>query len=205
MFTEHEIDSLMEIPEIKDASLHLKNNFIRKEVPYLHISDNDFLALIMMTPSISMAKADGKVTLFEELALNKKARKLSKGAYFLKKDPVIYAMEFLIKRIEDWEDDFYKVLNLVLNQIIELCSYKSTETATSSEISYEDFKREVFKTPYVLIQFLSFFFLDLDENILKKRKSIRKIEHQKMHSLGLKIGLNKIYLYQILYQSYTVK
>ena len=63
-----------------------------------------------------MALANGSVSLFEELALNKKARKLSKGGYFLKKDPVVYAMKFLLDKYDIWEARFFEVLRLAMGR-----------------------------------------------------------------------------------------
>lgn len=81
MFTEYEIASMIEIPDIHEATMALKKDFIRNEAPYLEISDHDFFSLVMMAPTVGIALANGSVSLFEELALNKKARKLSKGGY----------------------------------------------------------------------------------------------------------------------------
>ena len=88
MFTEYEIESIIELPEILEATQALKKDFCKNEAPYLEISDHDFFSLVMMAPTVGMALADGTVSLFEELALNKKARKLSKGGYFMKKECV---------------------------------------------------------------------------------------------------------------------
>ena len=50
----------------------------------MDLSEHDFLSLILMTPTVGIALANGSISLFEELALNKMARKMSKGGYFLK-------------------------------------------------------------------------------------------------------------------------
>ncbi len=96
MFTEYEVELMIEDPKIQEATFELKKDFIKTEAPYLEISDQDFFSLVMLSPTVGIALANGSVSLFEELALNKKARKLSKGGYFLKKDPVVYAMKYLI-------------------------------------------------------------------------------------------------------------
>ena len=96
MLTEFEIETMMEIPAILEATQKLKKDFIKTDAPYLEIGDHDFFGLIMLAPTVGVALANGSVSLFEELALNKKARKASKGGYFLKKDPTVYAMKFLL-------------------------------------------------------------------------------------------------------------
>ena len=77
MFTEYEIETMMEYPEVQSATLELKKEFLKAEAPYLEIGDEDFFSLIVMTPTIGIAMADGNISFFEEMALNKKARKLS--------------------------------------------------------------------------------------------------------------------------------
>ena len=70
MFTEYEIETMVEIPEILEAALELKKDFLKTEAPYLEINDHDFYSLIMMAPTIGIALADGTISLFEEIALN---------------------------------------------------------------------------------------------------------------------------------------
>ena len=55
--------------------MRIPGDFLKTEAPYLEISDEDFFSLVVMAPTIGIAMADGKITLFEEMALNKKARK----------------------------------------------------------------------------------------------------------------------------------
>ena len=120
MFTEYEIETMMEYPEVQSAALELKKEFLKAEAPYLEISDEDFFSLIVMTPTIGIAMADGSISLWEEMALNKKARKLSKGGYFMKKDPVVYAMKYLIKNYDNWSDRFFEVLKTTIRTSCKL-------------------------------------------------------------------------------------
>ncbi len=99
---------MVEEPAILEATKALKQEFVNKEAEFLDISDHDFLALAMMTPTVGIALANGSVSLFEELALNKKARKLSKGGYFLKRDPVVDGMKYLIKDFDIWRNKFFE-------------------------------------------------------------------------------------------------
>jgi hypothetical protein len=204
MFTEYEIDTMMEIEELQKATFELKKSFIKAEAPYLELSDHDFFSLVMMAPMVGIAKADGTISLFEELALNKKARKLSKGGYFMKKDPVVYGMKFMIKKFEDWEDQYYALLNKTMHATFDMKALETTE-AVSDTVSYEDYKREVLVTPYILIRFIASFFLENDEDIINSKRSIGKSEFQSMQRIGEKLGMDKLRVFQMFLKTYDVK
>ena len=202
MFTEHEIHTIVEIPEVHEATHALKKEFCKKEAPYLEISDHDFFSLIMMAPTVGIALADGKLTLFEELALNKKARKLSMGGYFMKKDPVVYAMKFLMKKYDEWSDKFYEVLSLAMHTSFDMTGMEVQEFDESDEVSYEDYKFAILNSPYILIRFISSFFLESDEDIIRKRRNIGKHEYIRLVQIGEKLGLQKLSVYQLFVKSF---
>lgn len=202
MFTEHEIKSIVEIKEVHAATLVLKKEFCRKEAPYIEISDHDFFALIMMAPTVGIALADGKLTLFEELALNKKARKLSLGGYFMKKDPVVYAMKFLMNKYDEWSDKFYEVLKLAMHKSFDMTSMEIQEFDESREVSYEEYKFAILNSPYILIRFISSFFLESDEDIIRKRHNIGKNEYVRLIQIGEKLGLQKLRVYQMFVKTF---
>ena len=204
MFTEYEIDTMMEIRDIQQATFELKKYFIKSEAPYLELTDHDFFSLIMMAPTIGIAKADGKVTLFEELALNKKARKLSKGGFFMKKDPVVYGMKFMIDKYEDWEDNFCEVLNKAMHMTFDMKSLETTDEPLG-EVSYEDYKRQVLKSPYILIRFIASFFLEHDEDIINKKRGLGQSEYRAMLNIGEKLGLHKLKVFQMFCKTFDVK
>lgn len=202
MFTEHEIHTIVEIPEVMEATRELKKDFCKKEAPYLDISDHDFFSLVMMAPTVGIALADGKLTLFEELALNKKARKLSLGGYFMKKDPVVYAMKFLMKKYDEWSDRFYDVLSLAMHKSFDMGGMEVQEFDESKEVPYEDYKFAILNSPYILIRFISSFFLESDEDIIRKRHNIGKNEYERLIQIGQKLGLQKLMVFQMFVKSF---
>ncbi|MFK7952510.1 MAG: hypothetical protein AB8B73_06660 [Ekhidna sp.] len=191
MFTEYEIDSMLEYPEVMEATLALKKEFLKVEAPYLEVNDEDFFSLIVMTPTIGIALADGNISFFEEMALNKKARKLSKGGYFLKKDPVIYAMKFLVKNYFEWDDKFLNVLKVAMNSACGLDKIAQKQTNHTGKVDYEAYKKEVLNSPYLLIRFIASFFLENDEDIINQDHKIGKKEYDRMLLIGKKLGLDK--------------
>ena len=203
MFTEYEIETLIENETIQKATFELKKEFIKNEAPYLEISDQDFFSLVVMAPTVGVALANGSVSLWEEMALNKKARKLSKGGYFMKKDPVVFGLKYLIKQYDNWEDEFLRIIRLTMEESFDVASlemdYDAAQTVTESE-----YRHEVLKAPYIFIRFLSSFFLDDDEDIISPRK-ISKVDFGRVQSIGEKLGLSKIPLFHYFCSTFKVK
>ncbi len=197
MFTEYEIESMIEYPEVKDATKALKKEFLKTEAPYLEIEDEDFFSLIIMTPTIGIAMADGKISLFEEMALNKKARKLSKGGYFMKKDPVVYAMKFLVKNYYNWSDRFMDVLKLTIKVTCGLETIVHAPVEKGGEVDYKEYRQAVLHSPYLLIRFIASFFLENDEDIINQNHKIGKEEYQRMIIIGEKLELDHIPVFQM--------
>ena len=197
MFTEYEIESMMDYQEVKDAALALKKEFLKEEAPYLEISDEDFFSLVVMAPTIGIAMADGNISFFEEMGLNKKARKLSKGGYFMKKDPVVYAMKYLIKNYYNWSDRFYEVLKITIKTTIDLNNLNTKSFDDSKEVDYKEYKKAVLAAPYLLIRFISSFFLENDEDIINSDHKVGKTEYQRLIIIGEKLELDKIPVFQM--------
>ncbi|GAB4228989.1 MAG: hypothetical protein Tsb0034_00440 [Ekhidna sp.] len=202
MFTEYEIESMVEYPEVLEATKKLKKDFLKEEAPYLEIGDEDFFSLIVMTPTIGIAMADGNISLFEEMALNKKARKLSKGGYFMKKDPVVYAMKFLIKNYYNWSDRFFDVLKLTIRTTCKLDQLDLKPIDKDKEVDYREYKKAVLESPYLLIRFIASFFLENDEDIINSNHKIGKNEYQRMVLIGEKLELDKIPVFQMFCQTF---
>ncbi len=202
MFTEYEIETMVENPEILEAAQTLKKDFLKTEAPYLEINDHDFFSLVMMAPTVGIALADGTISLFEEIALNKKARKLSKGGYFMKKDPVVYAMKFLIKNYFNWSDKFFGVLRVAINSACDLENVTQRKIDTTGEVDYSAYKEEVLNAPYILIRFIASFFLENDEDIINKDHKIGKSEYQSMVLIGEKLGLDNLVVFQMFCQTF---
>lgn len=202
MFTEYEIETMVEIPEILEATLELKKEFLKIEAPYLEINDHDFFSLVMMAPTVGIALADGTISLFEEIALNKKARKLSKGGYFMKKDPVVYAMKFLIKNYYNWSDKYFHVLKVAMNSSCNLENVPQRRIDTSGEVDYKEYKKEVLNSPHILIRFIASFFLENEEDIINSAHKVGKEEYQRMLLIGEKLGLDNLVVFQMFCQTF---
>ncbi|MCB0504461.1 MAG: hypothetical protein KDC58_03065 [Cyclobacteriaceae bacterium] len=204
MFTENEVSALINFPHIKEETARLKERFIQEEAEFLEISDHDFLSLVLLTPSVGLALANGSVSLFEEMALNKKARKLSKGGYWMKKDPVVFAMENLIDGYDKWSTIFYNHIKMVMEKTIHVDALKEPGFSLDT-INEENQCMHVLKSPFILIRFLTSFFMnDEEEDILANRK-ISQVEYDKLLEIAQQLGLAEIPIFQIYRSKLIVK
>ncbi len=205
MFTENEIATLIEIPDILKATTSAFDDFKKNQVEHLELSDHDFLSLVMMTPSVGIALANGSVSLFEELALNKMARKMSKGGYFLKVDPVCHAMAFLIKDYDKWEQSFFEVIKVTMNVTVDKNSIAliGTNGRDASE-PILSFARDLMSVPYILVRFMTSFFLH-DEAEIVDTRPISRIEYEKIVDIGNKLELNDLHVFKSFCNTFEVR
>ncbi|MDH5381520.1 MAG: hypothetical protein OEW75_11740 [Cyclobacteriaceae bacterium] len=202
MFTEYEVQTFLEIPEITSATEELRRQFIKSEAPYLEISTHDFLSLILMTPAVGIAYANGSISLFEEISLNKMARKMSKGGYFWKSDPVARAMKFFIKSFDKWEDRFMLAIKLCMNK-----SFDAEKVEANSEDKipdFESFSKELMGTPNILVRYLTAFFL-YGENEIVEVHSISKVEYEKVLDIGKRLEIDHLHVFKSFLTTFKVK
>ena len=62
MFTEYEIESMIEYPEVKEATQALKKDFLKTEAPYLEINDEDFFSCLSALLTVLKGKMSILVT-----------------------------------------------------------------------------------------------------------------------------------------------
>ena len=191
MFTENEIGALILDPHIKESTDKLKQDFIEEEAPYLEISDHDFLSLILLTPSVGIALATSGISLMEEMALNKKARKYSKGGYFLKKDPVVNAMGYLIKHYDVWSEIFYAQLKKLIWLMLDKDELMNSNI-DAPDVTDEQYCVELLKAPFVLVRFISSFLSNSEAEDLSVSKKIGSKEYDRTIEILEKVDLINI-------------
>lgn len=204
MFNEHEINFFLQEPQIQALVIDTRKKFILSEAEFLEIGDHDFLSLIMITPSTGIALANGNVSLFEELALNKMARKMSKGGFFLKKDPVAHAMKFLIKDYNHWEVPFLEVIKQCIKYSLKDkdLMVKSAEENAGEPVN--NFVQHLMNTPYGFVRFLTLFLLH-DEKSLMQQRPISKVEYEKILDLINKLGIDTYPVVHSFIKTFSVK
>ena len=203
MFSEYEVDTFVKIPAVSSAVQELKKDFIITEAKFLELSDHDFLSLALMTPAVAIANANNNISLFEEIALNKMARKMSKGGYFLKSDPVERGMKFLIKGFDKWEEKFLNLLKLVMHSAFSKSTVHTTITS-EDEISFERFPLELMHVPFILVRFMTAFFLQGQTEIVEEHK-ISQVEYEKIVELGNKLDIADLNVFKAFCTTFKIK
>jgi len=204
MFTENEVHSLLNHLGVFEEITKLKQQFIDEEAEFLEIEEHDFLSLILLTPSIGIALSNGSVSLFEEMALNKKARKLSKGGYWMKTDPVVFAMEHLIKGYDKWSPVFYAFIKELMENTVDVSALHSSSFKIE-DVNDSNQCVEVLRAPFIIIRFLTSFFMnDEEEDILAERK-IAKIEYDRVNEIAEQLGLKDLPVFQIYHSKLIIK
>ena len=204
MLTANEISIILEDSNVLKSVQKLKNDFKQKEAQYLDISDHDFLSLTLMMPSILISLSTGEITFMEEIALNKKARIMSTGDYYLDKDPVVYAMKFLIHNAVEWENRFLETIKLAMEKSFNraLIDDKDLDASTVSE---REFKKRLMNAPFIFIRFLhSFFWKETYEDVSERRR-ISKVEFEKVKEIGEKLDLSKTIIFRKFLDTFDVK
>lgn len=188
MFTENEIGALILNPDIKSATIKLKEEFVEQEAPYLEISDHDFLSLILLTPTVGIALANGSISFMEEMALNKKARKYSKGGYFMKQDPVVSALSYLMKHYDDWSDIFYGHIKYLIELMIDKDELMKSNIADDG-VTDEEYCVELLKSPFILVRFISSFLSSAEDEDLSIERKLPQDERDRIMEILEKIGM----------------
>lgn len=204
MFNEHEIEYFLQEPKIQAHVAEIKKRFILREAEFLEIGDHDFLSLVMITPSIGIALANGNVSLFEELALNKIARRMSKGGHRFKKDPVAHAMRFFIKNYDHWEMPFLDIINRCLNYSLNGRELVKIPAEANFDDPVRNFIQYLMKAPYSLVKFLTLFLLRDEKNIIQQRE-VSKDEYEKILDLMKKAELYQYPMMQSFLSTLRVK
>ncbi|MDH5560816.1 MAG: hypothetical protein OEY59_08160 [Deltaproteobacteria bacterium] len=120
----HKIDKetfnnrLIEMPSISKKAGDLKSAFIKDTGYSKEISNVDFLGVLLMTPALSIAMADGVIDYFENRYLSIKAREHSAGKYLPFMDPVVNMVEFLAQHLEKWERPFLEMNRFILDELV---------------------------------------------------------------------------------------
>ncbi|MDN4163973.1 hypothetical protein QWY31_00590 [Cytophagales bacterium LB-30] len=202
MFTENEIASFIESEDVKELVTNLRKEFILKEAPFLQISEHDFLSLIMLVPVIDLILLDKKVSFMEEMKINDKARKMSKGGFFLSHDPVVHANKFLLKKFDEWKLPFYTTLNQIISLMVDR-QLLANSPAVAKKGGYV-YKEALMNAPYILIRFFSAFFLTHDEDVLKEQKVSEKYL-TKVKEIGSLLQFNELSAFQLFLENFQQK
>ncbi len=203
MFTEDQVNAILDFEGVNEKVEKLKLEFKESEVQLLDMINHDFLSMALLTPTIELALANGSISLMEEMAINQKARKFSKGGYFLQSDPVVYTMKFYIKNFNEWRDKFYDLLCEVIQLSCDL-NQLTVFDEHEERVSDFEFERNLLHAPYIFAQYMSTFFInDIEQTTVQKK--ISQIEYEKILEIGRKLKIDHFLIFRGFCQTFSVK
>ena len=121
----------------------------------------------------------------------------------MKKDPIVHGLKYLIKHFNNWEEKCYKFVKLVMfstlrkNRII-LDSLQHPESSTG------DLSQDILNTPYILVKFLSFMFLEEEDDLLNSSR-ISPIELEKIRTIGDKLGMGTFPVFKLFCDNFEIR
>jgi len=203
MITESELAALLRDSEVHRKIIALKKDLLRAEASFMDLSDDDFVSLVLMAPSVGITLANGTVSWFEEVSLNKKVRKLSRGSYFLKEDPIQVPFKYLLANFSEWENKFYELV-----QLIVFASLKKNKTVhdfiKNPANTTGNFHQDVLNAPFVIVRMIGFLFLEDNDDLFNTR-FISEVELGKIKEIGIKIGLDELPLFRNFCESFILR
>ena len=203
MFTEDQVNAILGFDGVNEKVEKLKLEFKESEVQLLDMINHDFLSMALLTPTIEMALANGSISLMEEMAINQKARKLSKGGYFLQTDPVVYTMKFYINNFNEWREKFYNLLTQVIKLTCDLGKLNVIQDHNEKIPEFE-FEKNLLHAPYIFAQYMSTFFInDIEQTTIQKK--ISQIEYEKILEIGNKLKIDHFVIFKGFCQTFSLK
>ncbi len=203
MISDSEFIALMNDREVLETTMKLKKDFISAEFDFIELGDDDFVALVFLAPTLGIALSNGTISLFEHLILNNKARKLSRGSYFLKKDPVLKGLEYLVEHFARWEKPFYQLIKQVLFSSLKK-SPAMHELLRGEQSVTGNFQVDVLNAPYIFVKFLAFLFVEEEDDLMNER-TISRIEHEKILDIAQHLSIAELPLFKEFWESFDVK
>lgn len=200
MLKESELLMLASDEKVQNAIAALRQDFQQAGKDFDEIINDDFTALILLAPAVGVALANKEITLFEELMLNRKARQLSRDYYFIKQDPIVDAMKYLVIHFDAWESKFYEVISLMIDAI--LAQHKQTKEDMKAQ-QILDNKELILATPPILIRLIAFLFLDREEGFFESR-NVPIYDYKKIWEIGVRLGIDEFIIFQRFYETFSV-
>lgn len=200
MLTENELLILSDDKKVQNAIAALRQKFHQLENDFQNIIAEDFIALVLLSPAVGLALANKDITFFEELMLNRKARQLSRDYYFIEKDPIVFAMKYLVIHFEKWENQFYSIIKLMIEAILEK-NAQTKESLIAQRVLDND--ELLMVTPPIFIRLITFLFLDREEDFFAPR-NIAIYDYKKIFEIAQKLDIDEFPIFQQFYATFTV-
>lgn len=201
MITGSELITLVRDVEFFSAMQSLKKDFLKVDPTFMDLSDDDFISIILITPSIGIALANGSVSHYEEITLKRKARKLSRRSFFQKNDPLAPALKYLSYNFSEWENRFYELIKLTMHSSLK-ANNVILETLKNPDSLSGDLKKDILNAPFIFVKFISFLFMEEDDDLLNE-KAITEVELLKIKEIGKALEIDNVPIFNAFCESFN--
>ncbi|MBB6461560.1 hypothetical protein [Flammeovirga kamogawensis] len=203
MITGSELITLVRDNDFFNEMTKLKKDFLKIDPNFMDLSDDDFISIILISPSIGITLANGSVSHYEEITLRRKARKLSRRSFFQKNDPLAPALKYLSYNFTEWEHRFYELIKITMHSSLK-ANNVILETLKNPESLTGDLKRDILNAPFIFVKFISFLFMEEDDDLLNER-SITEVELDKIKEIGSVLEIDNVPVFQVFCNSFMVR
>ncbi|MBD0404626.1 hypothetical protein [Flammeovirga sp. EKP202] len=203
MITGSELITLVRDADFFNEMQALKKDFLKVDPAFMDLSDDDFISIILITPSIGIALANGSVSHYEEITLRRKARKLSRRSFFQKNDPLAPALKYLSYNFSEWENRFYKLIKITMHSSLKENNVV-LETLKNPSSLTGDLKRDILNAPFIFVKFISFLFMEEDDDLLNER-AITEVELEKIKEIGTALEIDNVPIFNAFCESFVVR
>ncbi|NLR90633.1 MULTISPECIES: hypothetical protein [Flammeovirga] len=203
MITGSELITLVRDVDLYNAMTALKKDFLKVDPAFMDLSDDDFISITLISPSIGIALANGSVSHYEEITLRRKARKLSRRSFFQKNDPLAPALRYLAYNFSEWENRFYELIKITMHSSLK-ANNVVLDTLKNPQALTGDLKRDILNAPFIFVKFLSFLFMEEDDDLLNER-AITEVELAKIRQIGVELEIDNVPIFQEFCDSFVIR
>ncbi|WP_027001597.1 hypothetical protein [Hugenholtzia roseola] len=198
MLTYNELATLLEDAQL-EAELEALKAAASKDLPLLQdLGQLEFAVLVLLTPAVGIALAQGNISLFEELSLQRKIKRLLHNQV----EEMYKVLKSSLPFFAQYQDDYYGFIGKL-----------TFSTFHKNPLFLEGLQKQalthslalnLLHAPWILVKLLSFLFLEEDEQ-LSAPPTFSAAEFEKIIEIGRKTGISKLPLFEQFCQQITVK
>ena len=112
-------------------------------------------------------------------------------------------MKYLIKDFDKWEEPFLDAIRLVMSKTFSKAEITTT-LKKGEEPTFENFPLELMHVPYILVRYLSSFFLQGETEVADQHK-ISDVEYEKVLELGKRLEIDDLNVFKAFCATFVVK
>jgi hypothetical protein len=198
MLTYNELATLLEDGQLEAELAALKRQS-SQELPLLQeLNVLEFAVLVLLTPAVGIALAQGNISLFEELSLQRKIKRLLQDRV----EDMYKVLKSMLPFFAQYQDTYYQFIGKLIFNTFE--KNPLFLEGLQKQLPTHSLALNLLHAPWILVKLLSFLFLEEDEQ-LTAPPTFSAAEFEKIVEIGRKTGISKLPLFEQFCNQITVK